>query len=215
MGQHEGEWLGLLEAACVSQLHEEQQCRGGRLEARHDRVRCEFEEGPDFDQSEQGLEEAAQKHNREEDDQDQPDAVRLQHRRFGVNQSVEKRAQKKRAVDLRGVYRRCLVAKQYTDHCDNEGGVKTSLRAIGKIFVAQGNKGKHSEPHRQRNGDGSGYQAANNIVAEVRSPGMRHRRPSRPRIIALLWSAHSGDKNLNGTAGGSRTSDLLIHSQAL
>jgi hypothetical protein len=52
---------------------------------------------------------------REEEDQDQPDAVGSQHGHFGVGQIIEKRAKEERAVDARRVDRGRLIAKEHAD----------------------------------------------------------------------------------------------------
>ena len=50
---------------------------------------------------------------------------------------------------------------------ENELANMGTFRAIGKISVAQRNKGEHAESHSQWNGDSRGHQAAQHIVADA------------------------------------------------
>src|SRR6476659_11480230 len=102
MRQHEGEWLRLIQAADVGQLHEKQERGRGVLEAGKHRMRGKPEHDADFGEAEERLEDSAKENRREEHQQDGGDAGGVQHSRFGVDQAVEKRNEEKSAVDTRG-----------------------------------------------------------------------------------------------------------------
>ena len=167
MRQHEGEWLRLIQAAHVGQLHEKQERGRGVLEAGEHRVRRKPDHGADFDEAEERLEDSAEENRREEHQQDGGDAGGVQHSRFRVDQAVEKRPEEKRAVDTRRVNRRRSIPKKDADNGYEECSGEAGQCAVGKIFVAQGYKGEHSVSHRQRNCDGGGDQPADDLIADV------------------------------------------------
>ena len=153
----------VIEAADVTQLHEEQKQRGGVLEARHDRLRRKLDQRAELDQAEQRLQHASEENDGKRNRQDQRNAAGSDLWRIGTNQAVDQNAKKEGAVDPRRVDGRRPIAEHHAEDCDNECGREPGKRTVGEIAFAERRECEHPVTHREWNGDGSGYKAANEI----------------------------------------------------